>query len=60
MGGVNGRALSDHAYDVLMTQMTNRPISAGVQPSQPREVFPYVNEPHRRMDIAPVINRSEG
>jgi O-6-methylguanine DNA methyltransferase len=24
MGGVNGRALSDHTYDVLMTQMTNR------------------------------------
>jgi hypothetical protein len=57
MGGVNGRTLSDHVYDVLMTRVTNRPISSGFEPCQPRQVFPYVNEPHRRTDIAPVIDR---
>ncbi len=59
MGGVNGRGLSDHAYDVLMTRITNRPISAGIEPRAPRETFPYVNEPNRRQDIAPVIDRSQ-
>lgn len=58
MGGVNGRALSDHVYDVLMTRVTNRPISAGMEPRASREAFPYVNEPNRRQDIEPVIDRS--
>jgi hypothetical protein len=58
MNGVNGRALTDHAYDVLMTRITNRPISAKIDPELPRETFPYVNPPHRRGDIAPVIDRS--
>lgn len=59
MGGVNGRALSDNVYDVLMTRITNRPISGGFEPRASRETFPYVNEPNRRRDIAPVIDRSQ-
>jgi len=59
MRGINGRSLSDHAYNVFMTQITNRPISAGIDPQQPRKNFPYVNLPHRRADIAPVIDRTK-
>lgn len=58
MQGVNGRSLTDHAYDVFMTRITNRPISAKIDPEQPCATFPYVNAPHRRKDIAPVIPRS--
>ncbi|MDX2214466.1 MAG: DUF4331 family protein [Oculatellaceae cyanobacterium bins.114] len=59
MNGVNGRSLTDNVYDVLMTRITNRPISAGVDPQLPRATFPYVNAPHRRSDIPPVIDRSQ-
>jgi Domain of unknown function (DUF4331) len=58
MGGVNGRALADHVYDALMTRVTNRPIAAGIEPVAARSDFPYVNPPHRRSDIAPVIDRA--
>jgi hypothetical protein len=59
MDGVNGRALSDNVYDVFMTQVTNRPISCRVDPQKPRLIFPYANTPHRRADIAAVIDRSQ-
>lgn len=59
MRGVNGRALADNAYDVLMTRITNRPISAGIDPPLPLKTFPYVHPPHRRTDITPVIDRSQ-
>ncbi|MBD2461152.1 hypothetical protein H6G89_08860 [Oscillatoria sp. FACHB-1407] len=58
MGGVNSRSLSDNVYDILMTRVTNRPISAGIDPQLPPKAFPYVNAPHRRSDISPVISRS--
>jgi hypothetical protein len=59
MTGVNGRTLEDNVYDIFMTRVTNRPISAGITPLNSRPIFPYVNEPNRRSDIAPVIDRSQ-
>jgi hypothetical protein len=47
---------SDNVYDILMTRVTNRPISSGFEPCQPRATFPYVNEPRCRTDINPVID----
>jgi hypothetical protein len=57
MDSVNGRALGDNAYDVHMTRITNTPISSHIKPQEPLTTFPYVNQPHRRTDIAAVIDR---
>jgi hypothetical protein len=41
-GHVNGRALSDDAFDVIMTLVSNRTVNDGGAPGGLREAFPYV------------------
>jgi hypothetical protein len=41
-GHVNGRTLSDDAFDVIMTLVSNRTINDGGTPGGVREAFPYV------------------
>lgn len=42
VGHINGRALSDDAFDVIMSIITNRTINDGVTPGKMREDFPYI------------------
>jgi hypothetical protein len=56
-GGINGRGLRDNAFDVVLTQIVNRPLSAGVDPVPARPEFPHVPAARRRPDIAAVIDR---
>jgi hypothetical protein len=56
-GGINGRGLRDNAFDVVLTQIVNRPLSAGIDPAPARPEFPYVPAAGRRADIAAVIDR---
>lgn len=41
-GHVNGRALTDDAFDVIMSVVSNRSINDGGTPGGVREAFPYV------------------
>jgi hypothetical protein len=42
IGVINGRALSDDSFDVIMSTVTNRALSDGVAPGGIRADFPYV------------------
>jgi hypothetical protein len=42
IGHVNGRALSDDSFDVIMSTVTNRTINDGITPGKMREDFPYL------------------
>jgi Domain of unknown function (DUF4331) len=42
IGQLNGRALSDDAFDVIMSTVSNRTINDGVTPGRMRDDFPYV------------------
>jgi Domain of unknown function (DUF4331) len=56
---LNGRQLTDNAYDVIMKKLTNRDLKCGFMPVSSRTEFPYVNAPHERADIVAVIDRSK-
>jgi hypothetical protein len=55
--GVNGRALNDNVYDVIVSKITNKPLSSGVNTKAPQKDFPYLNKPNKRKDIPAVISR---
>jgi len=42
IGVINGRALSDDSFDVIMSTVTNRALNDGVAPGGIRADFPYV------------------
>jgi Domain of unknown function (DUF4331) len=42
IGAINGRALSDDSFDVIMSTVTNRALNDGVAPGGIRADFPYV------------------
>jgi Domain of unknown function (DUF4331) len=42
IGQLNGRALNDDAFDVIMSTVSNRSINDGVTPGRMRDEFPYV------------------
>jgi hypothetical protein len=53
-GQSNGRALTDDAFDVIMSTVSNRSINDGGTPGRMREDFPYVSLSRR---IEPWVSR---